>query len=132
MSKRKTSTPVVKNPRPVDQRIDQRVDQRVDLYTSLSKKKISSGPLTESEIQSLLSISEMCEKEALAIRDIIKQHHEKHGDQHQEKSQEKCADDPIPYNGVQQSRGVEFDIQQLPPDLARIIVKFVEIASRSK
>jgi hypothetical protein len=105
-----------------------------NLYTTLSKNGVDeSTPLTKKELETLRSISNLSEREARAIKDLIIQHKLKEledTNQNNVNVNDIVLDQP-PYGGVQLPNGTEFPIGNLPLDLARVIVKFVEMTKRN-
>jgi hypothetical protein len=97
-----------------------------NLYTSLLSKSgvDTTSPLTEKEIEVLRSVSLLQESQALAIKELILYHTHNNSTNTSEET-------IIPYGGVQLSYGTEFDALKLPLELARVIVKFVEMTKRN-
>jgi|SRR5208337_238495 len=100
------------------------MSRSTNLYMSLSKNGVDTvSPLTKKEIDTLRSISLLQESQAHAIKELILYHYES--------SDINPSEEVIPYGGVQLSYGTEFNGMELPLELARIIVKFVEMTKRN-
>src|SRR5271166_2217706 len=100
-----------------------------NLYSSLSKKGVNKTlPLTKKEVEILQSITNLQEKEAQAIKELILCHIMKENENltkknsvtsDLEKNNELLSP---PYGGEQSPYGTEFTISVLPVELSRIII----------
>ena len=88
------------------------------LYYTLCNN-LKEKPLTKRETALLEKVSDLQEKEALAVTSLIKSYVK-----FNEEGKMLCD---IPYDGKQLDTGVKFDISNLPPKLGRIIIKFLKL-----
>ncbi len=112
--------------------------RQMDLYASLSKKNIdATSNLSDEELNLLESISHLQEKEAKAIKDIIKRYLGEHpplrkSDPKKSRMKKNAeSNEHVPYNGQQTPLGTEFDTDNLPVELCRIICKFVSLINKN-
>lgn len=99
------------------------------LYHTLWTENIKRKPLSKKELEKLDALNNLDEKQSCAVADLIKVYSKYHPTLGADDRPIVLSSREIPYQGEQKELGVRFEKHAIPPQLGRMIIKFLRLVN---